>query len=262
MALCYFIVCFALNQCVNYQRVISGYLPAETQLDMFYWRNPTGQEVDPQTQFSLFEMSQDTSAFGHWKVVHSDAMYWMPFYHYHQNTDYLTQCSDGFVKLDPYLMFSQPGTDYDALFKGISQSMVEQHVKLASLESSCTASDEPVQIESATVLRDLELFISMMNGFQRRSAQEGYHFYIRGSLNRFLAEAANQDLYPSTKLDYADCIDTSTTINLDTIDHTADSYSFMRVGPNTDVVGEHINLQEVDPKGASSDGNRISGLVF
>lgn len=251
---CYLLVCFSLNQCNTYYQSISPYLPADADLNMFYWQNPDHLATET-NQISLLDMKLHSNipAISHWKIIDSGAMDWMPYYYYYSNPAYADRCSAGFVKLEPSLVFAQPGIDYEQVFLEIATSAIEQQAMLATFESSCGSPQDPLKLKSAHLLLDLNQFIAVINNYQRQSSSQAQHLYIRGGVEKYLNQDLVQLAFPTIRLDYADCVDISTTITLtETNERSSDSYPFVHVGGDAEV------KVQIQPGHGSSEAGRFS----
>jgi hypothetical protein len=200
-SLCYFVVCFTLQQCLDFSTQFRE-SNSQSPLDLFYWEQ--GAELDlPDNAFQLQDMIDSLPELQHWGTLAPvGAMHWIPYYYYYHTEHDSDSCS-AFVKFTADV---RPTDDYtNAILAGEFFALRRDRPEiLVNLEPRCQPS---LPLSAFNAVLNLHSVMEMLTYYQVDSQRMPLPIYSDDHLDRFLAQ--HSELLSSTSEDMTTCVDSA-----------------------------------------------------
>lgn len=200
--LCYFVVCFTLQQCNQFAAEFSVHSPGSS-LDIFYWELGAEHRV-PSSALSMDQLMDSYPELSRWrKLAPVSAMHWMPYYHYY-NLQHDSAPCQYYVKFTADVRFAGREPEH-ALYPALRRAEAERSDAVISLEPGCEPSR---QMRAFNAVINLHEVMQMLTYYQLEAQRQPVPIYPEDHLDTWLQH--NPEHLRSASLDLTACSDATT----------------------------------------------------
>lgn len=200
--ICYFVVCFTLQQCIDFSEDFALQNP-NPALDMFYWEQGAVDEI-PDSAHQLDDIMAVYPDLSRWhKLAPVGSMHWIPYYYYYNSQHDSSQCSN-YVKFTADTRLTSAQSEL-RLTETLLLAKQDRPEALISLEPVCSPHQA---INSFNAVVDMHRMMQMLSYYQVEARRLTMPIYPDNHLDNWLSQ--NPDQLSTMSRDITACVSETT----------------------------------------------------